>query len=293
MPSVEVLHREVHALELAARRLEVALDPRAGAEDKGVVLRAELLDRDVGTDFHPAAELDALRLQDLEPAVHDPLLELRVGDAETQEPTGRLVALVHDDPVADLVELRRGREARRPGADDGDRLAGAFLGRLGHDPALLEGAVDDRVLDLLDHHRVVDEVEDARRLAWRGADEARELGEVVRRVELLDGRLPLPGADQVVPVGNQVPQRAAVVAERDPAVHAPSRLLAQIRHQSTAREVAAALAITPPPSPSRRRPRHHAAALAITPPPRPSAPRPPRRSPRPRGRLAPALRGPS
>ena len=41
----------------------------------------------------------------------------------------------------------------------------------------------DRVLDRLDRHRVVVDVEHARRLTRRRADPARQLGEVVRRVQ--------------------------------------------------------------------------------------------------------------
>ena len=42
---VEVLHREVHAVELAARHRQVARHPRAGRDDDGVVGGAKLLRR--------------------------------------------------------------------------------------------------------------------------------------------------------------------------------------------------------------------------------------------------------
>jgi hypothetical protein len=56
----------------------------------------------------------------------------------------------------------------------------------GVDPALLEGAVDDVALDVLDGDRIVVDVEDAGLLARRRADAAGELGEVVGRVQALD-----------------------------------------------------------------------------------------------------------
>ena len=87
--------------------------------------------------------------------------------------------------------------------------------RPGHDPALVPGAVDDRVLDLLDRDRVaLADLEHAGGLARRRAQPAGELREVVRRVQLADRVVPAAAVDEVVPVRDQVPQRAAVVAER-------------------------------------------------------------------------------
>ena len=55
-----------------------------------------------------------------------------------------------------------------------------------------------------------------------------ELGEVVGGVEPIDGLSPFVAVDEVVPVGDQVAQRAPVVAERDAAVHAAGGLVAQV-----------------------------------------------------------------
>jgi hypothetical protein len=80
--------------------------------------------------------------------------------------------------------LGRG-EARRPGADDGDAPPALVLRRRRHDPALVEGAVDDRALDLLDRDRVaLVDLEHAGGLARRGTEAAGELGEVVGVVQL-------------------------------------------------------------------------------------------------------------
>ena len=51
-----------------------------------------------------------------------------------------------------------------------------------------------------------------------------ELREVVGRVQTLDGVVPVVLVDQVVPLGNQVSERATVVAERNSAVHATAGL---------------------------------------------------------------------
>ena len=67
--------------------------------------------------------------------------------------------------------------------------------------------------------RILVDAEHARRLARRWAETAGELG-VVRGVQSLDGVAPTVAVDEIVPVGDEVAQRAAVVAERDAAVHA-------------------------------------------------------------------------
>ena len=82
-----------------------------------------------------------------EPAIEEPLFQLELGDAVAQQPADAIGALENGDRVAGAVQLLGGREAGRPGADDGDALAGAHLGRLGGDPAFVERALDDRHFD--------------------------------------------------------------------------------------------------------------------------------------------------
>src|SRR5205814_1219172 len=57
-----------------------------------------------------------------------------------------------------------------------------------------------------------------------GADAAGELGEVVGRVQPVDRLAPAAAVHEVVPVGDDVPERAALVTEGDAAVHAARAL---------------------------------------------------------------------
>ncbi len=155
------------------------------------------------------------------------LLHLELGDAIPQQAADAVVALEDGDGVAGTGQLLCGGQAGGPGSDDGDGLAGQLFGRQRHDPALVEGVVDDLDLDLLDGHRVLVDAEHARALTRRRAQPTGELREVVGGVQPLDRITPTIRAYQVVPLGNEVAQRTAVVAERDTAVHAPSRLIAQ------------------------------------------------------------------
>src|ERR1700687_4061943 len=122
----------------------------------------------------------------------------------------------------------RAGEAGRARSDDGDLLARAGGRGVRDHPAFVEGVVDDADLDLLDRDRVVVDTEHAGALAGGGAEAARELGEVVRRVDAVDGLAPAVPVDEVVPVGDQVAERAALVAEGDAAVHAARALLLEL-----------------------------------------------------------------
>ena len=134
--------------------------------------------------------------------------------------------------MARLVELRGGRKARGTGPDNGHGLPGTGRGRHRHHPPFLEAAVDDRHLDVLDGHGRVGDPEHAGALAGRRTDAPGELREVVGLVQPVEGIAPMPAVHEVVPLGNQVVDRAAFVrlAERDAAVHAPRTLLRQARH---------------------------------------------------------------
>src|SRR5207245_469259 len=169
-------------------------------------------------------EQPALLCQALQTAVEDSLLHLGPADAVAEEAPDPVVALEHRDPVPGRVELGGGREPRRPRAHDGDLLARADRGRGRLDPASLEGMLDDAELDLLDRDGIVVDPEDARPLAGRRAEPARPFREVVGRVQALDRVAPVVAIDEVVPVGDDVAERAALVAEGDAAVHAPRPL---------------------------------------------------------------------
>ena len=95
-------------------------------------------------------------------------------------------------------------------------------------PALVPRPVDDLDLDLLDRDGVGVDRQHAGGLARGGAERAGELREVVGGVQPLRGLAPVVAVDQVVPLRDEVAQRAALVAERDAAVHAAARLGLQV-----------------------------------------------------------------
>src|SRR4029078_13456246 len=160
-------------------------------------------------------------------AVDEPLLHLEVRDAVAQQPADPIGTLEELDLVAGASELLRRRHAGGAGADDRDALAALPRGDERAHPALVESAVDDVFLDVLDRDRIVVDVEDARLLARGGTDAAGELGEVVGRVQPVDRLAPAAAVHEVVPVGDDVPERTALVTEGDAAIHAARALALQ------------------------------------------------------------------
>ena len=208
---------------------QVARHGGADGEHDGVVAVAQLLAGDVDADVDAGAEPGALGLHLGQPAVEDGLLHLELGDAVAQQAAELVVPLVDGDGVAGAGQLLGGGQAGRAGADDGDGLAGEPVRRLRRRPRPSSKARSTmRDLDLLDGHGRLVDAEHARRLAGRRAEPAGELREVVGGVQPLDRLAPVAAPGQVVPLGDEVAQRAAVVAERDAAVHAAAGLALQL-----------------------------------------------------------------
>src|SRR5690606_23427091 len=133
--------------------------------------------------------------------------------------------LEYGNRMAGAGQLLRAGQASRARADHGDFLARLATGRLGRHPALRPALVDNGVLDGLDAHRIVVDVQGTGRLAGGGTHAAGELGEVVGGVQHFQRAMPILLVDQVVPVGNDVVDGTAAGAERNAAVHTAGALL--------------------------------------------------------------------
>ncbi|MPM13781.1 hypothetical protein SDC9_60140 [bioreactor metagenome] len=220
----QVVHREVDTIELAPGGRQIPRPGRAHRHHDGVVARLQLGPGDVGADGDTGAEQRALVLHLPDPAVEDRLLHLELRDAVPQQATGDVGPLEHRHGVTDPGQLLGDREARGPRADHRDGVAGVPVGCLRLDVAILPGALGDGDLDALDRDRVAVDADHAGRLARCRAQPPGELREVVGRVQPVGRGLPVVAPDQVVPLRDDVAERAAVVAERDAAVHAAGRL---------------------------------------------------------------------
>ena len=181
---VEVLHREVDAVELAARHRQVARNARAGRDDDRVELLAQLVARRrrrrrrrrSGSRRPRRASCSTRRS-----TTHFSIL--KSGTPKRTSPPAASSRSNTRDRVAGAVQLLRARRGPPgPKPTTATVLPVRAARRLRHDPALVPRAVDDRDLDLLDRDRVaLVDLEHARRLARRRAEPPGELGEVVRR----------------------------------------------------------------------------------------------------------------
>ncbi|ABA48089.1 hypothetical protein BURPS1710b_3715 [Burkholderia pseudomallei 1710b] len=236
------LHREMDAGELAPRHRQIARRLRAARDHDRVELVLQRLGRNrllrhvadrlgqrIAADEHARAERHAFRFHLAHPAVDQPLLELEIGNPVTQQAADPVALLEHRHVVARARELLRGGKARGARADHRDLLARLVRGGLRRDPALRPCLVDDRVLDRLDADRIVMDAERARRFARRRADAARELREVVRRMQHVDRLTPFLAIHEIVEVRNDVVDGAAVVAKRNAAIHAACALDLRVR----------------------------------------------------------------
>ena len=124
------VHREMDALELAARDRQIARLLGAAREHDRVVLLDELVDRQRDADMDAVMEGHAFGLHLRDAAVDVHLLHLEVGNAVAQQAAGLGPALIDMHVVAGARELLRAGEARRAGADHGDLLAGLHRRRL-------------------------------------------------------------------------------------------------------------------------------------------------------------------
>ncbi len=187
-------------------------------------IAAQVLDRDVLSDVGAGHELHAFGGELLDAAVHQMLFELEGGNAVAQQAPDAVGLFENSDLVSGAAQLLRGGQARRSGADDGDALAGGELRGLRTNPAFLEAALDDVLLDFLDSHRRLVDAEHAGGFAGRGANAAGEFREIVGGVQLADRLAPQPAIDEVVPVGDEIVERASGVAEGHAAIHAARAL---------------------------------------------------------------------
>src|SRR5574343_245285 len=229
--------RGVDALELTPRHRQIARHFGAGSEDHGVEILLQLLGRNgfgrivVDAGRNALVADDDLGLEDHAFGFHlgnatvdHRLVQLEVGNAETKQAADPAGLLEHGDVMADARQLLGGSHAGRAGTDDGDLLAGLDCGRLRHDPAHFPALVDDEMLNRLDAHRRRVDAQRTGSLAGRRADATGEIREVVGGVQHFQGLLPVAAVNQIVPVRNDVVDRATVVAERNAAIHAARAL---------------------------------------------------------------------
>src|SRR5581483_4400690 len=185
-------------------------------------------DGHVHADVRVHPELDALASHLLEALIEDLLLHLEFRDAVTQQAADAVVTLEYAHLMAGASQLLGCRQTGRAGTDHGDFLAGFDYGRERLHFAVLPCVLGDRELDGPDRYRIIVDAKHARTFARRRTKGAGELRKIIGLVQAIDRVLPAAAIDEVVPIGNHVTKRAALMAKRNAAIHAARALLLQL-----------------------------------------------------------------
>ena len=243
--AAQIVHRKMHAVQFASRRVDVARMFGAAGQHQRVAFAQQFSRRHIGADANAGVKLHALGAQLRQAPLHHALFQFEIGNAVAQQAAGLRLLFIHGDAVAGARQLLRACQTGGARADYGDAPAAALRGNLRRDPAFGEGALGDGVLYGLDGDRLVVQIQSACALARRRADAAGDFRKVVGRMQRLGRGAPVAAPDQVVPVGNDVVHRAGRVAVGNAAVHAARGLLrqfARIRGRDEFFEVANAAA---------------------------------------------------
>ena len=223
----QVLHSLVDPGQGSPGQRQVTRHPRAAAQHQGVEGRPQLIGGDIGAGLDPAAELVPSARIWASRRSRCRFSSLNSGMPYRSSPPSASSRSKTVTVCPALVSCWAAASPAGPEPITATVCAGQLgRGHRGH-PAGRERPVDDLHLDLLDRDRVGIDPEHAGGFARRWAKPPGELGEVVRGVQAVGGVLPVMPPNQVVPLGDEVPERAAVMAERDAAVHAPARLAFQ------------------------------------------------------------------
>ena len=217
----EVIQRQMDALQLSPGNRQLPGLLGAECEADRVVLATQFIPADIHADIDAEFKLHPFGFHLLQPPVNDPFFHLEVGNAIAQQSpdTVRLLEDCHTMPLAS--QLLSSGEACRSRADDRHGLTGSHGRQNGLHPAFVKPLVDDVPLDDPDRHRVTVNPQDAGRLAGGRTEASSKFREIVRRMQRLQRILPSSAMNQIVPFGDEVHHRTAIMAlaEGHPAVH--------------------------------------------------------------------------
>ena len=223
----QIRERLDHARQGLAGETALHRGVSAHAEEHGVVVVEQLLERDVPANIDTQPELDAHAFHHLAPGLHHLLLELELGNAESQQSANLLVAIKHHWLNAVAHQDVGRTQTRRSRANDGNAPSGRHDFRHIWPPALRKRSVGDVLLNLADGHSAEALFERARAFAETvlRADAPAHLGQRVGLVRKLRRLEQAAFLDQLQPVRDVVVNRALPLTVRVAAGQTAARLL--------------------------------------------------------------------
>ncbi|MNS86672.1 hypothetical protein D3C72_1205830 [compost metagenome] len=189
----------------------------------------QLLQADVAADLHAEAELHAHAFEHIAAAADHVLVQLEAGDAELQQATDLLVAVVDHSGDAGMRQAVGTGQARWAGTDHGHRVAGGLHRRHVRPPAGGQCRVDDVLLHCADGDRA-ELLQRAAAFAqtvlraYPAAHFRQRVGAVAQRGRFMDAVF----LHQLQPLRNGVVHRALPAAVRVAAVQATAGLVLRV-----------------------------------------------------------------
>ena len=161
-----------------------------------------------------------------DPLINQGFFKLEVWDTIAQQAADTIIFFKHSDGVTCTCELLRARQACWARTNHRNGFTGFVSGRLGHNPAFGPSFVNNCMLDGFDPNGIIIDVQCASRFARRGTNTPGKFWKIVSRVKHIQSTTPILAKYEVVPVGDDVVNRAAVITKRYAAIHAARRLFA-------------------------------------------------------------------
>src|SRR3984893_5287076 len=122
--------------------------------------------------------------------------------------------------MSSAIQLLRSCKPGRPRTYHGDSFARARFGKLGLDPSLFPGPVDNRFFDQLNRDWRLIDAQYASRFAGGGTNAAGKLREIIGGGQYAERFFPVIAINEVIPVRNDIGDGTPGVAKRNAAIHA-------------------------------------------------------------------------
>ena len=165
----------------------------------------------LGTNIGTVHKIDSSLAQQIDPALHQALVQLHHGNAIHQQPANAICPLVDRNSMTRAVQLISCRETCWPRSCHGDLKAGALPRNNGLYPSLFKPPINNRLLDILDGHCRLCDAEDTRSFTGCGAYPSGELRKIVGRVQTIERCAPFTLIHKVIPLRNQIVHGATLL----------------------------------------------------------------------------------
>ena len=180
-----------------------------GTENNSIELFKKLVCRIIDSDLGTLHKGDPLLLHQINTAInHQFLIELHIRNAVHHKATKAIVTLKNRHAVACLVKLVGAGQARGARSNNRHPLARSVKNLFWFNPPFRKSVFNNRVLNILDGHRRVNNAKDTGAFARSGTDPAGKLRKVVGLGKPVISLMPETIVNIIVPLWHKIVNRA-------------------------------------------------------------------------------------